>query len=193
MNLEMHILFNHVEYASIFGKNNNFYFWFDMKKIIFFLALSTVLSGTIRSQVSGSAIGLRAGYDAQEISYQQPLGQTIRLELTGGANTLGRNKTGKLCTGICLNGIIQWVNDLSSLSTGLNWYLGLGTVVLDHGSFSHGLYGTGAMGQVGVEYNFNFRWQLSLDYRPGWYWLPGAGNIYRLSWNAPCVGVRYRL
>lgn len=186
-------MFNHIENESIFGKNNHFYFWFDMKKIIFILTLATVMSGTIHSQVNGSAIGLRAGYDAQEISYQQPFGQTIRLELTLGANTFGRNLRGKLCRGICLNGLFQWVNDLSSLSTGLNWYLGLGTTVLNHGSLSRSLYGTGAMGQIGVEYNFISRWQLSLDYRPGWYWLPGAGNIYRFSWNAPCVGVRYHL
>ena len=100
---------------------------------------------------------------------------------------------GKLCRDIGINGLFQWVNDLSSLSTGLNWYLELGAAVLDYGSLSRGLYGDSALVQIGVEYNFNPLRQLSLDYRPGWYRLPGAGNIYRYSWNAPCVGVRYRL
>ena len=163
-----------------------------MKKIILLLTLATVMSGTIHPQVNGNTIGLRVGYDAQEISYQQPLGHATRLEFTLGANTFGRNQLGKLCRGIGLNGLFQWVNNLSSLPTGFNWYLGIGAAVLDHGSVSRGLYGTGVMGQIGVEYNFNSRWQLSLDYRPGWYWLPGAENIYRYSWNAPCVGVRHR-
>jgi len=100
---------------------------------------------------------------------------------------------GKLCRGVGLNGLFQWVNDLSFLSTGFKWYIGVGANVLDHGSVSKGMYGTGAMGQIGVEYNFNSPWQLSLDYRPGWYWLPGAGNIYRTSWNAPCVSLRHKL
>jgi len=56
-----------------------------------------------------------------------------------------------------------------------------------------GKYGAGVTGQVGVELNFDSPWQLSLDYRPGFYWLPGTGNIYRMSWNAPCLAVRYRL
>ena len=62
---------------------------------------------------------------------------------------------GKLCMGIGINGLFQWVNDLSSLSTGLNWYLELGAAVLDYGSLSRGLYSIGTMVQIRVEYNFN--------------------------------------
>ena len=164
-----------------------------MKKIILLFIFATGLTVSLNSQEISNTLGLRLGYDAQEISYQLPLSAAFRLELTAGANTYGRNPAGKICRGVGLNGLFQWVNDLSSLSTGLNWYLGIGANVLDHGSISRGLYGTGAMGQIGVEYNFNSPWQLSLDYRPGWYWLPGAGNIYRFSWNAPCVSLRHQL
>jgi len=164
-----------------------------MKKILLLLVLSTLHAASINSQENRSTLGLRLGYDAQEISYQLPLGHVTRLELTLGANTYGRNEAGKICRGVGLNGLYQWVNDLSSISTGLKWYLGVGANVLDHGTVSRGKYGAGAMGQIGVEYNFNSPWQLSLDYRPGWYWLPGSGNIYRTSWNAPCVSLRYHL
>ena len=164
-----------------------------MKKIILVVALLSLMNSLLYSQDIRNTLGLRLGYDVQEISYQLPLGQAFRLELTLGANTYGRNEAGKICRGVGFNGLFQWVNGLSSLSTGLNWYLGVGANVLDHGSVSRGLYGTGVMGQIGVEYNFNSPWQLSLDYRPGWYWLPGSGNVYRMSWNAPCVSLRHQL
>ena len=164
-----------------------------MKKIILILSFAMGFAVSLNSQENKSLLGLRLGYDAQEISYQLPLVRTFRLELTLGANTYGHNQVGKLCRGVGLNGLFQWVNDLSFLSTGFKWYIGVGANVLDHGSVSKGMYGTGAMAQIGVEYNFNSPWQLSLDYRPGWYWLPGAGNIYRTSWNAPCVSLRHKL
>ena len=164
-----------------------------MKKIILLFIFVTGLTVSLNSQEIRNTLGLRLGYDAQEISYQLPFCHTFRLEMTAGANTYGRNPAGKICRGVGLNGLFQWVNDLSVLSTGFKIYLGVGANVLDHGSVSKGMYGTGVMGQIGVEYNFNSPWQLSLDYRPGWYWLPGSGNIYRTSWNAPCVSLRYKI
>jgi len=164
-----------------------------MKKIILILSFAMGFAVSLNSQENKSLIGLRLGYDAQEISYQLPLSPAFRMELTAGANTYGRSPAGKICRGVGLNGLFQWVNELSVLSTGFKWYMGAGVNVLDHGSVSKGLYGTGVMGQIGVEYNFKSPWQLSLDYRPGWYWLPGSGNIYRTSWNAPCVSLRHHI
>jgi len=164
-----------------------------MKKIILILLFTTSFAVSLPSQESRNTLGLRLGYDAQEISYQLPLSAAFRLELTAGANTYGRNPAGKICRGVGLNGLFQWVNDLSEFSSGFKWYLGVGANILDHGSVSRGLYGTGVMGQIGVEYNFKSPWQLSLDYRPGWYWLPGSGNIYRMSWNVPCVSIRHKI
>lgn len=164
-----------------------------MKRIISILALAVFSSGILYAQDMGKTIGLRVGYDAQEISFQLPLTNSHRLELTGGANTLGFNQANLLCRGIVMNGIYQWVKDLSGMSAGLKWYLGLGVAVLDHGSPTHGLYGAGVTGQIGVEYHFVSPWLLSLDYRPGYYWMPGSGNIYRFSLNAPCLALRYSL
>ena len=162
-----------------------------MKRIIVILVLTTLYSGLLNAQPYRNPIGLRLGYDALEISYLRPLGDTHRLELTFGVNTLGHTQEDKLCRGFVLNGLYEWVNDLSALSAGLKWYLGLGAAVLDHGSLSIGKYGAGVTGQIGVEYSFYSPWKLSLDYRPGFYWLPGSGNIYRMSWNSPCIAIRY--
>jgi len=160
-----------------------------MKKVIFLFVCAVVMATCIlKAQVNDKAVGLRLGYDAQEILYQQLLTQSNRLELTLGVNTFGRNSAGNFCRGIGLNGVYQWLNDLSSIATGLNWYYGLGAAVLLHGN----LFGTGALGQIGLEYSFNSPIQLSVDYRPGFYWLPGADNIFRFSWNTPCLSIRYR-
>ncbi|MDP4239432.1 MAG: hypothetical protein Q8904_08190 [Bacteroidota bacterium] len=157
-----------------------------MKRFILVFATIALSAGVLQARGSGKAIGLRLGYDAQEISYQQPFNDANRLELTLGVNTFGFNMAGKHCRGAGLNGIYQWVYNLSSGSDKLKGYVGAGAAVLDHG-----LFGAGVLGQVGVEYNFDSPVQLSLDYRPGAYWLPGAGNVYRFSWNTPCLSVRF--
>jgi hypothetical protein len=164
-----------------------------MKKGILILIFLALVVGGLNSQPVRPALGLRAGYDAQEISYQQPLGHVSRLEMTFGVNMLGRTELGVLCRGFVLNGLYQWVNDFSTQSDRLKWYVGMGAAVLDHGSLKVGKYGAGVTGQVGVEWNFDSPWQLSLDYRPGFYWLPGTGKIYRMSWNTPCLALRYHL
>ena len=164
-----------------------------MKKFTPLLVWACFMVGGLSAQVSEKTIGLRLGYDAQEIAFQQPIGNADRLELSLGVNTFAHNQAGKLCRGVGLNCVYQWVNDLTFVTKGLKWYLGLGAAVLDHGSLTVGMYGAGVLGQIGVEYSFHSPWQVSVDYRPGFYWLPGAGNIYRLSWNVPCLAVRYRL
>lgn len=159
-----------------------------MKRYICVLIFAIAVTA-LNAQVIQKTIGLRLGYDAQEISYQHPLCNVNRLELTFGVNTFGRNQVGNLCRGMGFNGVYQWVHDLSSVSDRINWYYGLGAAALLHGD----LFGIGALGQIGVGYSFDSPIQISLDYRPGFYWLPGAGNIFRLSWNAPCFAVRYHL
>lgn len=159
-----------------------------MKKGILLLVLAVLLAAALSAQANSKALGLRFGYDAQEISYQLPLNDTKRLELTLGVNTFGRNTAGNFCRGAALNGVYQFVSDLSAIANGLNWYVGVGAAALLHGD----LFGVGALGQIGIEYNFNSPIQLSLDYRPGFYYLPGTVDLYRFSWNAPCFAVRYR-
>jgi hypothetical protein len=150
----------------------------NMKKFIFALALGLSIISALNAQKMGKAIGLRFGYGG-EISYQQPLGNANRLELDLGLNAYGFG----------LNGVYQWVWDLSSLADGFNWYAGIGAGV---GTYNYYLgtnhLNVGILGQIGMEYNFNIPLQLSLDYRPGFYFLNG----FYPSYDGICLAARYR-
>lgn len=150
----------------------------SMKKFIFAMVLALNLVGAVNAQSYGKAIGVRFGYGG-EVSYQQPLGNTNRLELDLGLNHYGFG----------LNGVYQWVWDLSSVTDGLNWYAGVGAGIGSYvGYYSSSPLNVGLLGQIGVEYNFNFPLQLSLDYRPGFYFLNGFYPTY----DGICLAARYR-
>jgi hypothetical protein len=148
-----------------------------IKKFFLTLALSLSLVGALQAQSIGKAIGVRFGYGG-EISYQQPLGNANRLELDLGLNYYGFG----------LNGIYQWVWNLSSLAEGFNWYAGIGAGVGSYNYYSGSPLNIALLGQVGIEYNFNIPLQLSLDYRPGFYLLNGFYPTY----DGICLGARYR-
>ena len=150
-----------------------------MKKILFAFVLVMGSFMALNAQVDGKAIGIRFGYGA-EISYQHPLGNTNRLELDLGLTHYGA----------ALNGIYQWVWDLSELADGFNWYAGVGAGLgmFDYGSINKNALSIGLLGQVGIEYNFNIPLQLSLDYRPGVFVLNG----FNTSLDGFCVSARYK-
>ena len=154
-----------------------------MKKIIFTLVLALSMVGALSAQVESNAIGVRfggfAGYGG-EISYQHPLGSANRLELDLGINHYGFG----------LNGIYQWVWDLSDLADGFKWYAGVGGGIgfYDFNLVNNSGFGIGVLGQVGIEYNFNIPLQLSLDYRPGIYVIP---LVYG-SYDGINLSVRYK-
>ncbi len=156
-----------------------------MRKIIFTLALVVSFAGVLSAQADGKAIGIRfgglSGYGG-EISYQQALGSANRLELDLGLNGYGFG----------LNGIYQWVWDLSSLADGFNWYAGVGAGIgaYDYNNYKSNRLNVGILGQIGIEYNFNIPLQLSLDYRPGFYLLNSSSNNF--SYDGICLGARYR-
>jgi len=151
-----------------------------MKKMFFAFLLLLSIAGSVNAQVDGKAIGIRFGYGG-EISYQQPLGNANRLELDLGLDHYGFG----------LSGVYQWVWDLSTLADGFNWYAGFGAAVgsfdFDSNNGSRAL-NVGLLGQVGIEYNFNIPIQLSLDYRPGFYFLNGSNPTY----DGICLAARYR-
>ncbi len=145
-----------------------------MKKIILVIAVAIFALSNVNGQVDGSAIGLRFNYAGAEISYQHPLSQTNRIEADLGYNSWG----------LALTGVYHWVWDLSSVTDGLNWYAGGGLSTGIHNSY----LGLGIVGQIGAEYNFSIPLQLSLDYRPGFYFLPGIHPQY----DGICLSARYR-
>jgi hypothetical protein len=112
---------------------------------------------------SENAIGLRIGGNngfGTEISYQRALWDNNRLELDLGW------KDGDEFDAFKLTGLYQWVWNIDG---GFNWYAGAGGGVGTWNS-NRGLTNDGAYiflaGDVGLEYNFDFPLQLSLDIRP---------------------------
>lgn len=158
-----------------------------MKKIFLTFALVVSTLSAINAQADNKAIGLRLGGGfggGAEISYQQPLDQTNRLEVDLGLNSWGFG----------LNGIYQWVWDLSDLGDGFNWYAGVGAGVgtynFNYGNDIHANrdFSIGVLGQVGLEYKFEIPLTLSLDYRPGIFFVPSFNGSY----DGICLGARYR-
>ena len=148
-----------------------------MRKLIFSVLLLAGMAVAASAQVEGKALGLRFG-NAGEITYQHPLSDINRLEVNLG---FGSWKDG----GAYLSGIYQWVNDLSELQDGFNWYYGVGGAL---GVFNSG-FSAGVVGDVGIEYNFDFPLQLSLDWRPGLYLVPGKMH---LGWDGVALSARWR-
>jgi hypothetical protein len=153
------------------------------KKKLVLILFAAVSSVALLAQTSERAIGIRFG-SGGKVSYQHPLGVANRIEFDLG---LSPQSFG-------INGIYHWVNDLSDWTDGMSWYYGPGATV----GFSNSttLYPTskltlGIVGQVGLEYKFEFPLQLSIDYRPTFYLLRpnwvGLG-----SYGDVCLSARYR-
>lgn len=147
--------------------------------LFFFVAVSTA---TLFAQSSEKAIGVRFG-SGGEVSYQHPLGATNRIEFDLG---LSPQSFG-------LNGIYHWVNDLSDWTEGMAWYYGPGATVgfsNTTAQFPTSKLALGVVGQIGLEYKFDFPLQLSVDYRPTFYLVrpAGSGGYY----TDICLSARYR-
>lgn len=152
-----------------------------MKKIILLFIFVAGFTALSSAQTTKKAIGLRFGGltgSGGELSYQQPF-KANRLELDLGVNGWGFG----------LSGIYQWVKPLPQLYEGFNWYWGVGAGL---GLYSYNstvaAFGVGVLGDIGLEYNFEFPLQLSIDYRPGIYVVP---SIYP-SFDGVCLSARYR-
>lgn len=153
-----------------------------MKKLFLTLMLAAGIMAGVQAQSSDKAFGVRLGYGA-ELSYQQALSGSNRLEADLGLGGWDH-------TGFLVSGIYQWVFNIQE---GLNWYVGPGAQVglasyRDNNNNWKSDLGIGVVGQIGIEYNFDFPLQLSLDYRPSWMIIPsGAGFGY----YGIALGVRY--
>ena len=131
-----------------------------MKKIYVLAIVVFCSTFAVSAGESGeNALGVRFGYGG-EVSYQRMLGSYNRLEIDAGWNSkyLG------------VAGIYHWVWDLSNLGPGFKWYAGIGAQVGIHESD----FALGIAGDIGIEYNFTIPLQLSLDYRPTFYLIPGT-------------------
>jgi len=155
-----------------------------MKKVI---VLSVVLfASVIAMNAQPRAIGGRFTWGG-ELSYQHGFGERNMLQLDLGLSGLIG------AYGVQLTGTYDWVFPISSWKHdgSWNWYVGPGAGL----GFYDGYLFAGIAGMVGVEYNFKFPLQLSLDYRPliGL----GFGKDHELGLHTPgfygiALGVRYK-
>ncbi|WP_136668081.1 hypothetical protein [Flavobacterium sp. H122] len=130
-----------------------------------------------------NAIGLRLGDNdgfGAEVSYQRWLSKTNRLEADLGWRNINNGRYNNHFNAAKLVGIYQWVWDIDN---GFKWYAGPGAGVgvwryndnvndvSDSGSFLV------LAGDIGIEYNFDFPLQLSLDFRPEIYFSDDYDDI----------------
>ena len=171
-----------------------------MKKLLLsaFLLLGMVFS-TEAQHFSKNAIGLRLGDNdgfGGEVSYQRGISSNNRLEFDLGW------RDSKYYDAVKLVGLYQWVWNIDG---GFNWYAGVGGGVgswrAQYYKYNNGVAPnyyydeSGAFGlvagDIGIEYNFDFPLQLSLDFRPELYF---NSDKWRENNFGPdiALGVRYR-
>ncbi|MGL2963134.1 hypothetical protein ACSVH2_04850 [Flavobacterium sp. RSB2_4_14] len=140
-----------------------------MKKLLLsaFLLLGLAFS-TQAQEFSKNALGLRLGGDngfGTEISYQRGLSKNNRLELD-----LGWRSDNNDVDNFKLVGLYQWV---WGIDKGFNWYAGLGAGIGSWSYDQNGYDDSGMIlllaGDIGIEYNFPIPLQISLDFRPQYY------------------------
>jgi len=161
-----------------------------MKKNIFLAFMLFGMAVCAQAQnFSKNALGLRLGSNdgfGTEISYQTRLSAKNRLELDLGWRDNKYENVFKLA------GIYQWV---WKIDKGLNWYAGIGgglgswnyddnDRINDNGAFAF------LAGDLGIEYNFDFPLQLSLDIRPEFY-LNSASYVEDNFGPDLALGVRF--
>lgn len=155
-----------------------------MKK--FLLVAVALVAGVVTAFAQPRAIGGRLGYGV-EASYQHGLGDNM---LSIDAGLFGFYGVEAVVT-------YDWIFPISSWEHKgeWNWYAGVG------GGFGWQWWSNcltpGVAGRIGVEYDFWFPLQLSLDWRPvfGPAIVPGGGAGYNfggLYAGAICWGVRYK-
>ena len=157
-----------------------------MKKL---LLSATMLFGLLTANaqnISENALGLRLGSNngfGSEISYQRKLASNNRLEVD-----LGWRSSSKI-SATKLTGLYQWIWNIDQ---GFNWYAGvgggLGNWSADDSTNKSGTF-LYAAGDVGIEYNFDFPLQISLDLRPE---IGGHGYYENNFGTDLALGIRYK-
>jgi len=156
-----------------------------MKKIFFIVAF--VATSLLMFADGPRAIGGRLGYGA-EVSYQHTLGENNMIQLEVGVPYF--NNLEAACT-------YDWINpgglDVPWDKRGdWNWYAGVGGGIQVPFNFKGAAIG--AAGRIGIEYNFWFPLQLSIDFRPMLglsFSQYGAAFYYDVYGGGLGLGIRY--
>lgn len=153
-----------------------------MKKVFFVLIAVLGLGLAANAQHLGVRLGGSNRGGGAEISWQQGIGAN-RLELDLGFTGLFSNNTTQ--NFINLTGVYQWHWNIIE---GLGWFVGPGASLGIYPNSDDSLFGIAVGGQVGLDYDFPFPLQLSLDTRPMWNFL---GAYTGFGWGAS-LGIRFR-
>lgn len=149
---------------------------------LFLFGINAVLAQNISDHTVGLRLGSNKGFGT-EISYQMKLKSENRAEFNLGWRSSNNVNAMKL------NGLYQWVWPLEQ---GFNWYAGVGAGL---GTYSNSNINNGsgtfvfAAGDVGIEYNFDFPLQASLDLRPE---IGGNGYFENSFGTDIALGIRYK-
>ncbi|HEX8269659.1 MAG TPA: hypothetical protein VF581_07175 [Flavobacterium sp.] len=168
-----------------------------MKRVILSAIMLIGLAFTAQAQeIRPNALGLRLGDNdgfGGEISYQRALGDDNRLELDLGW------RDSRHYDAIKIVGLYQWVWNIEG---GFNWYAGVGGG-LGQWSFQDKPNGWDrddsgtfllAAGDIGIEYVFDIPLQLSLDFRPEFYFGDDRNDFdddYNSFGSDIALGIRY--
>lgn len=161
-----------------------------MKKTFLIIGTLVAFGWSTQSQnISKNALGVRLGSNdgfGAEISYQRKLSGNNRLELDLGI------RNSNYVNALKLAALYQWY---WKIENGFHWYAGLGGGVGswkyerdqndDNGSFGF------VAGDIGIEYDFDFPLQISLDLRPEIYF--NADTYRENNYGSDIgLGIRYR-
>ena len=157
-----------------------------MKKLLLVAILA--VAGFAAAVAQPRAIGLNIGYGL-DVSYQHTLSKTNMIDLS--VNIPAFHGIGATAT-------YDWVNPFGTQipwnnKGEWNWNLGVGAGVGIYGFKAPWVY-AGVVGHVGVEYNFWFPLQLSVDYRPNIGIVAGQGAVGFNStglYSGITIGARY--
>ena len=140
-----------------------------MKKII--VAVLSLLAFAAVASAQPRALGIRAGWGG-EVSYQHTLGAENFLEVDAGWTVGSLSVAGAY--------------DFSIAPVGpFNFYAGPAAQVW---FVNEGGIGAGVGAQLGLEYEFDFPLQLSLDWRPMFNIVPATA----FGWQGLALGIRYK-
>lgn len=164
-----------------------------MKKSFILVAILAIVSVGM-AVAQPRAIGLNLG-SGVGLSYQHSLGEANMLDVAASIPVL--------VDGFGIGGIVtyDWINPFGKVipwdyEGTWNWYLGVGAAGGMYGLFSSeapNVWHAGVAGHAGIEYQFWFPLQLSLDYRPtiGAAGNDGIGFDLNGLFNGISLGVRY--
>ncbi len=160
------------------------------KKLLLLVTLAVAAIASAYAQPR--AIGIRQGFGT-EVSYEHSLGQNM-LSLDFGIVGYA---------GLEAAVTYDWIDPFNtafpwSKKGEWHWYMGVGAGLAWYWPYLPALgMSVGAAGRIGVEYDFWFPLQLSVDWRPvigpSFYGDGGVGfNLGGLYAGAICLGVRYK-